>query len=190
MEFPVAAARAKKLTKPEVELLIQDLLQSGSITHDALLAFAERVNGSAFKEPTKPKAKAITMATAKKAVLDKFGCKNATELRKNKTFAMSMTGEEISLKTKDDWMRLYRRWVAVPEDERNKSGPTCINGIDVLENFRPWHVFGLDPKQATAEDVKASFRNLAKVHHPDAGGDPRVFERLQKMRDSVLALMN
>ena len=30
-------------------------------------------------------------------------------------------------------------------------GPTCINGIDVLENFRPWHVFGLDPKKAMIE---------------------------------------
>ena len=51
-------------------------------------------------------------------------------------------------------------------------------------------MFGLDPKKATAEDVKASFRDLVKTHHPDVGGDPRVFERLQKMRDSVLALMN
>ena len=184
------AARAKKLTRPEVEALIQDLIQSERITRDSLLAFAERVNGAKFKEPPEPKVKAITMTSAKAAVLEKFGCKNAVELKKNKTFAMSMTGEEISLKTKDDWMKLYRRWVAVPEDERNKSGLTCINGIDVLENFRPWHVFGLDPKKATAEDVKASFRNLVKVHHPDAGGDPRVFERLQKMRDSVLALMN
>ncbi len=186
----MAAARPKKLTKAAVEALIQDLLASGRITHDSLLTFAERVNGSEFKEASQPKPKAVTMTTAKKAVLDKFACKNVTELRKSKTFVMSMTGEEISLKTKDDWMKLYRRWVAVPEDERNKSGPTCINGIDVLENFRPWHVFGLDPKNATAEDVKASFRDLVKVHHPDAGGDPRVFERLQKMRDSVLALMN
>ena len=186
----MATARPKKLTKPEVEILIQDLLGSGPITFDSLLAFAERINGVKFKEPPKPKEKALAMTTAKQAVLEKFACKNATELRRNKTFMMSMTGEEVSLKTKDDWMKLYRRWVAVPEDERNRSGPTCINGIDVLENFRPWHVFGLDPKKATAEDVKASFRNLVKVHHPDAGGDPRVFERLQKMRDSVLALMN
>jgi hypothetical protein len=71
---------------------------------------------------------------------------------------MSMTGEEITLKTKADWMRLYRRWVSVPESERNQNGPICINGIDVLENFRPWHVFGLDPKFATPDDVKASYR--------------------------------
>lgn len=186
----MAVARTKKLSKPEVEALIHGLLQSDRITHNALLAFAERINGSEFKEPPTPKPKILTMTEAKKAVLDKFQSKNVAELKKNKTFAMSMTGEEISLKTKDDWIKLYRRWVAVPENERNKSGSTCINGIDVLENFRPWHVFGLDPKKATAEDVKASFRDLAKIHHPDAGGDPRVFERLQKMRDSVLALMN
>ena len=186
----MAAARTKKLTKPEVESLIQGLLQSGAITHDSLLEFAERVNGSVFKSPAKPKAKAMTMTTAKRAVLAKFNCKSVTELRKNKTFLMSMTGEDIGFKTKDDWLKLYRRWVGVPESERGLEGPACINGINVLENFRPWHVFGLDPKKATAEDVKASFRDLVKTHHPDVGGDPRVFERLQKMRDSVLALMN
>ena len=186
----MAPARTKKLTKPEVESLIQGLLQSGSITHDALLAFAEKINGSAFKNLKKPKVKAMTMTAAKKAVLDKFNCKSVTELRKNKTFLMSMTGEDISFKTKDDWLKLYRRWVGVPESERGLEGPTCINGVDVLENFRPWHVFGLDPKNATVEDVKESFRDLVKIHHPDVGGDPRVFERLQKMRDSVLALMN
>ena len=37
------------------------------------------------------------------------------------------------------------------------------------------------------DDVKTAFRELAKTHHPDMGGDARVFERLQKMRDSVLA---
>ena len=186
----MAAARTKKLTKPEVETLIQGLLQSGAITHDSLLAFAERINGSAFKNPTKPKIKAMTMTAAKKAVLHKFNCKSVADLRKNKTFIMSMTGEDIGFKTKDDWLKLYRRWVGVPESERGLERPTCINGIDVLENFRPWHIFGLDPKKATAEDVKASFRDLVKIHHPDVGGDPRVFERLQKMRDSVLALMN
>jgi curved DNA-binding protein CbpA len=51
-------------------------------------------------------------------------------------------------------------------------------------------VFGLDPKVATPDDVKASYRDLVKTHHPDAGGDGRVIAQLQKMRDSVLALMN
>lgn len=185
-----AATKRKKLTKPDVEKLIGDLLNAESLNREALLAFAETINRGPFKDPPKPKPKPMTMTTAKKAVLEKFNCKTVSELRKNKTFTMSMTGEKITLKTKDDWMKLYRRWVAVPESERSQTGPTCINGIDVLENFRPWHVLGLDPKTATQEDVKSAYRDLVKIHHPDAGGDARVFERLQKMRDSVLALMN
>ena len=186
----MAAARSKKLNKDEIDVLIHALIDSNDISYELLLEFATKINGAPFKPAPTKKAKAMTLAATKKAVLQKFDCKTVAELRKNKTFTMSMTGEEISLKSKADWMKLYRRWVSVPESERDQAGPTCINGIDVLENFRPWHVFGLDPKVATAEDVKTSFRQLAKTHHPDAGGDSRVFERLQKMRDSVLALMN
>ncbi len=181
--------RRKKLSKPAVHELIKQLTSEGTITTEQLFAFAEKVNGGPFAEPKAKKPKAISMAVAKNAVLAKFGCKNTTELRNNKTFSMSITGENISLRSTAGWMKLYRRWVAVPEEERGNTGPTCINGIDVLENFRPWHVFGLDSETATQEDVKSSFRNLAKIHHPDAGGNARVFERLQAMRDSVLALM-
>lgn len=179
----------RKLYLEDVESLIEQLLNS-QLTADRLMNFAVQVNGAEFKARPKAKKKALTMKQAKDAVLKQFGCKTATELRKNKTFTMGMTGEEYGLKSLDDWTKLYRRWVGVPESERGLEGPTCINGIDVLVNFRPWHVLGLDPASATAEDVKASFRELVKTHHPDAGGDPRVFERLQKMRDSVLALMN
>jgi hypothetical protein len=108
-------------------------------------------------------------------------------LRQSSEFNLAMAGRQVDLKTKADWQKLYREWVGVPQAERNRSGPTCINGIDVLENFRPWHVFGLEPATATAENIKEAFRRLAKEHHPDVGGDPRVMERLQKMRDSLLA---
>ena len=185
----MATARRRKLDSTEVQKLIDELLAHEQINNSMLMTFAETINGAKFKEPKAPKKKAMTMTEAKKAVLDTFGCKSATELRQNKTFTMSMAGEEYALKTKSDWMKLYRRWVAVPENEREQTGATCINGIDVLENFRPWHVFGLDSSTATSDDVKTAFRELAKTHHPDMGGDARVFERLQKMRDSVLALM-
>ena len=185
------ATRKRQLNLNEVKGLIQDLLtQSASPGPDELLIFAEAINRGPFKEPKKVRPKAQTATVMRKAVLEKFGCKTVTELRRNKTFAMAFTGEKVALKTTVDWRMQYRKWVAVPDDERNQTGPTCINGIDILENFRPWHVFALDPKKATAEDVKESFRDLVKIHHPDVGGDPRVFERLQKMRDSVLALMN
>ena len=175
------AARRKRITKPEVLELIAQLKTENVITDEILLAFAEKVNGGPFPPP-----KPMTMATAKKKVLAQFGCQTVAELRKNKTFSMSMTGEKISLKSKADWMKLYRRWVAVPEEERGRTGPTCINGIDVLENFRPWHVFNLDMSTATKEKINSAFKRLAKIHHPDAGGDSRVFERLQKMRQTAL----
>ena len=77
------------------------------------------------------------MADAKKTVRKKFEYSNVAELRNNKTFTMSMTSEEIFLKSKDDWIKLYRRSVSVPESERDNTGPTCINCIYVLENIRP-----------------------------------------------------
>ena len=180
------AVRRKKLTKPDVDQLIIQLTAEPKITDQMLLTFAETVNGGPFKTP---KPKPITMKVAKQAVLSEFGCTTVTQLRKNKTFSMSMTGETISLKSKDDWMKLYRRWIRVPDNERNQTGPTCINGIDILENFRPWHVFGLNSETATKEDIQDSYRRLVKIHHPDAGGDERMFLRLKKMRDSLMAFM-
>ena len=182
-------ARRKRLTKPEVVALISDLTSQGDISEELLYGFAEKINGGPFTTPKPKKPKTMTMTAARKAVLSQFSCTTVTELRKNKTFSMAMTGEKVSFKSKDDWMKLYRRWVGVPAEERAKEGPTCINGIDVLENFRPWHVFGLDSSTATKEDVKKAYNSLAKVHHPDYGGDPRVMERLTKMKDSILGLM-
>ncbi len=181
----------KKLNLPQVEKLIEDFqVHHPKPSAAALLAFAEQINGPSFCMPKPQKIKPLSMAKAKNAVLEKFGCKSVTELRKNKTFQMAFSGEQINLKTTEDWRSQYRKWIGVPADERNKTGPHCINGIDVFENFRPWHVFDLSSDTASADDIKTSFRQLARVHHPDTGGDALVFERIQKMRDSLLALIN
>ncbi len=158
------------------------------------MAFAVTINGGNFRPAQtgvrKKAPKGATAGELKQKVLEHFQCKTATELRKNKNFALSMTGEEFGLKTKDDWLKLYRRFIGIPSEEKGlEAGPTIINGIDVLKHFRPWVVFGLDPQTATADDVRDAFRKLIKIHHPDAGGNPRVAERLQTMKDSVLALM-
>ncbi|MCS5690583.1 J domain-containing protein [Cyanobium sp. FGCU-6] len=160
---------------------IMELLAAGPADAAALLAFAEFIHGKPFPEPV------LTLSQLKAEVCRAFGCTSATELRKSNEFNLAMSDRSINLKTKADWLKLYREWVGVPPAERNRSGPTSINGIDVLENFRPWHVFGLEPATATADQIKEAFRRLAKEHHPDVGGDPRVMERLQKMRDSLLA---
>jgi len=177
---PTSASR-KKLDRPTVQKRISELLAQGPPEASALLAFAEFIHGKPFPEPI------LTLTQLQTEVCRAFGCGNAKELRQSKEFNLAMAGRSFDLKTKADWQKLYREWVGVPQAERNRSGATCINGIDVLENFRPWHVFGLEPSTATADDIKEAFRRLAKEHHPDVGGDPRVMERLQKMRDSLLA---
>ena len=176
-----ASARRKKLDRAAVEQHIGELLAQGPPDASALLAFAEFIHGKPFPEPV------LTLTQLKSEVCRAFGCQNAKELRQSNEFNLAMAGRSFDLKTKADWQKLYREWVGVPQAERNRTGATCINGIDVLENFRPWHVFGLESATATTADIKEAFRRLAKEHHPDAGGDPRVLERLQKMRDSLLA---
>ncbi len=41
----------------------------------------------------------------------------------------------------------------------------------------------------TAEDVKAAYRNLAEKHHPDRGGDRRIFLRLQRQFEKSLEFL-
>lgn len=178
---PAGPSPRKKLDRPTVQRRISEILAAGSLDATTLLAFAEFIHGKPFPEPS------LSLAQLKAEVCKVFDCKDAKELRQSSEFNLAMGGRTFDLKTKADWQKLYREWVGVPQAERNRSGATCINGIDVLENFRPWHVFGLEPSNATADDIKDAFRRLAKEHHPDAGGDPRVMERLQKMRDSLLA---
>jgi hypothetical protein len=137
--------------------------------------------------PLPPPPAELKKAELELAVAAAFNCKDVKELKKHEAFKLAIAGRDLNLRTKDAWLALYREWVGVPENERNQEGPHCINGIDVLKNFRPWHVFDLDPQTATSDDINKAFRQLAKEHHPDHGGDRDVFERLQKMRDSLLA---
>jgi hypothetical protein len=174
-----------------VESKIQEIVSQYGYDATVLLGFAEFVQSQPKprkrKDTTKKVAvKALTVEELKSAVLAAFECDDLKALRKNKAFKLATDGRALNFRTKEAWLVMYREWVGVPENERYEEGPTCINGIDVLKNFRPWHVFGLDPKTATTGDINAAFRRLAKQYHPDVGGDRRVFERLQKMRDSIL----
>lgn len=49
-----------------------------------------------------------------------------------------------------------------------------------------WSVLGLRPG-ASRDDIEQKFRDLAKRHHPDFGGDPDEFMAVKKARDEALA---
>jgi hypothetical protein len=169
-----------------IESRIQELVTKYGYESQILRDFAEFVQ--AQSKPSKSKSKkTLTLTELKKAVAAAFECSDAKDLKKHKAFKLAIEGRELNFRTKEAWLVLYREWVGVPEDEQHEEGPTCINGIDVLKNFRPWHIFNLNSKTATSDDINTAFRQLAKQYHPDVGGDRLVFERLQRMRDSILA---
>lgn len=92
--------------------------------------------------------------------------------------------------TRSGWEQMYRQVVTSPQSDRNlKPRRGVVNGMDVQKNFRPWVVFGLNPKTATRADVEQAYRRVAKQVHPDLGGRRKDFERVKVMRDSLLALM-
>lgn len=138
-------------------------------------------------------AKPMTVSEMRSAVFKTFNVKSIAALQANKNFQQSVVGDESRTfkgkNAEEEWRQLYRRFVAVPRDERGlKEGGSVINGIDILKNFRPWVVFQLDPKTAKKADIDKAFRKLAMKHHPDAGGNREVFEKLVSMKNSLKAM--
>jgi DnaJ family protein A protein 2 len=48
----------------------------------------------------------------------------------------------------------------------------------------PWEVLGV-PRDSSEETVKKAYRKLAMKHHPDKGGDPEQFKRVQSAYDKI-----
>lgn len=165
----------------QVRAKIRELAKAHQYDEQILLSFAEFVNGGAFK-PVEPGLQEL-----KEAVIAAFDCSSYNELKKNGSFQLYVKDHGLKMTTKEAWLKVYRKFVGLPESERDAIGSTSINGVDVLRNFLPWKVFNLDPNTATAQDIKTAFNNLAKEHHPDHNGNAEVFERLKEMRDSLLA---
>ena len=171
----------KRPNTNQVKAKIYELVKEYDYDEKVLLSFAEFVNGGAFK-PVEP-----SMQDLKNAVIKAFECSSYQSLKQNGIFKLFVQEHKLKMNNKEAWLKVYRKFVGLPDSERNSIGATAINGVDVLRNFLPWKVFDLDPKAATAEDIKTAFNQLAKEHHPDHGGDADVFEKLKTMRDSLLA---
>mgnify|MGYP006274264849 CR=1 FL=1 len=179
-----SSSKSKRKKRPNINKVrarIYEIAQQHDYDEQVLLEFAEFVNGGQFK-PVEP-----SMQELKDAVMAAFDCTSYKELKKNSNFNLYIQEHKLKMNKKDSWLKVYRKFVGLPENERHAISSTSINGVDVLRNFLPWKVFDLDPKTATADDIKSAFNHLAKEHHPDHGGNSDVFEQLKTMRDSLLA---
>jgi hypothetical protein len=134
-----------------------------------------------------PKVKRLTLAEVKAAVLGHFKVADAKVLKQSAEFIMATNGMDIKLTGKEGWETLHRKFIGILPGEDGEAGNGCINGINIFKYTMPWRTFGLDPKVATTEDVKAAYRNLSKVYHPDVPGtgDARIFERLTVFYESL-----
>lgn len=177
----VSSKAGKRPNVNQVRTKIRELAKEHQYDEQVLFSLAEFVNGGTFKavEPS--------LQELKDAVIAAFDCSSYAELKKNGSFQLFIQDHNLKMTTKTAWLKVYRRFVGLPESERDAIGNTSINGVDVLRNFLPWKVFNLNPEAASAQDIKTAFNKLAKEHHPDHGGDAAIFERLKVMRDSLLA---
>jgi DnaJ domain len=135
-------------------------------------------------------AKALTVAELKAAIYQRFAVAATPALRKSKNFAMAIDGMgTLNFSIKETWEKLYRQCIGVLPNETSEQGADCINGVNIFKYFRPWQVFGLDGKTATAADIKAAYRQLSKVYHPDnrETGNATTFDRINTMYQSISA---
>jgi len=136
------------------------------------------------------KVKTLTLPQIKIAIYQHFSVKNTTELKKSGGFKMATDGMETpNLSIKDGWEKLYRKFVGILPGEGNQSGYGCINGINVLNYFKPWQVFDLDSQTSTKQDIKNAYYQLSKIYHPDIPetGDAKIFDCLTIMYKSISA---
>lgn len=170
---------------------VQRILDLQEITRDTLQDFARFVIANhKKKDPKPPKLKSTEI---KAAVFDYFGVgekRTATILRKNSRFLMETEGMDLpSLSSVEGWKTLYREFVDYLPGEEFQVGYGCINGVNVFQYFRPWRVFGIDPKTATQQDKKDAYYSLSKIYHPDnrETGDAKIFDLIKNMYASISA---
>jgi len=183
------------MPNPTLNVFIQDevarISQLHGIETKLLEEFAYFVIDNYKRKPPKPaKPKPLNLAQLKEAVYKYFGVNTTTELKKSGSFKMATDGmDTLNLSKKEGWEVLYRKFITVLPNEQGADTYGCINGINVFDYFKPWQVFGLDPQVSTDEDIKAAYRELSKIYHPDIPktGDTKIFERINLMYKSIIA---
>jgi hypothetical protein len=105
--------------------------------------------------------------------------------RKNEPMSLAC---DVYSTVEDNLWALVRTLEALRQIERDGS-PALINrafkGFKELADpdaRKWWEVLGVD-KLADNAAIRAAFIRLAKLHHPDAGGDAVMFDQVQKAYD-------
>jgi hypothetical protein len=136
------------------------------------------------------KTKPLTTKQIKTGIYDYFKVKNATELQRSGQFKMAISGmDNLDLKSRSGWESLHRKFIGVLPEEKGAKDYGSINGVNVFKYFKPWEVFGLDPKTASQKDIKDAYKKLSKVYHPDIAGtgDKKIFNEINTMYRSIAA---
>jgi DnaJ domain len=159
-------------------------------------ALADKLNGSSAKasvgkaKQSVKKVKPLGLNELKTLIYQHFSVKNTVALRKSQSFCMAIDGmDALNFALKPTWEKLYRQFIGILPHEMNEQGDTCINGIDIFKYFRPWQIFGLNGKTASAAEIKAAYHNLSRIYHPDvpSTGNAAMFDRINNMYKSISA---
>lgn len=164
-----------------IESEIQRLSSEHGYSDSILREFALFVLTKEPAKPKPPKVKKLTVTQVKQAIYDHFSVKDTKELKKSGAFQLATSSMgNVNLSKKEDWEHLYRKLIGILPGEESESGYGCINGINIFKYDMPWRAFGLDPKVSSTEDVKAAYRDLSKIYHPDNSetGNAEIFDRL------------
>ncbi|OAB60527.1 molecular chaperone DnaJ [Leptolyngbya valderiana BDU 20041] len=174
---------------PQVQNQIDSFARARQVDSKVLEEFAYFLIQS-WEQKSKRATKPPTIDELKQGVYRRFKVDNTPALKQSGAFRMATDGmDKFDLRFKEAWELLYRKFVGIIPGEENQTGYGCINGINVFQYFKPWQVFGLDPKTATDQDIKNSYRKLLKIYHPDNPdtGDREIFEKLEVMYKSIIA---
>ena len=188
-------ARNKKQLNQIILNEIVRITEKNNINHQILENFAffvienyKKKTSKTVKTTQSQKGKPLYLAEIKQAVYQYFDVKNTVELKKSDAFRMAISvWDNLNLSKRDSWEMIYRQFIGILPEEEDETGKNCINGIHIFKYFRPYQVFGLEPKEANKEDIKKAYYQLSKIYHPDnqETGDVQIFDRLTIMYKSI-----